>query len=439
MEKVSLIGLGKLGLSLAATIAASGRSVLGIDIDDEVVRKVNEGRAPLPEPGLEEMLSQTAGSTLEATTDVTRAVSETDYTIILVQTPSESDGRYGLRALRGVLEALCREIKAKNKLGHLISVNSTIQPGSMDNEIIPYIERATGMTEGEDIFVCYNPEMVALGTTIKNFQYPDFILVGGNSAEGLARVSRLQNSVICNDAPVKAMSAVSAEIVKISLNTYLTVKISFANLISQLATQLPGAEIDLITGAIGADDRIGGKFLKAGNSFGGTCFPRDVNAFRCFMEDTSVPTSLANAIAEINKRQSDALVATVLDQLAAKGKEKVVILGLSFKPDTHVIAESSAISLVTELLERNVQVSVYDPFALPAAKDLFGYALQYASSAADAIVEDAVVVMYNDVAEYRKAICAGVSGNVVIDCWRALDPASLPDDTVHVAMGDGPK
>lgn len=439
MEKVSLVGLGKLGLSLAATLADSGRQVLGVDIDEQIVNTINSGRAPLPEPGLEPLLQKLTGKTLEATTDIARAVSETDYTIILVQTPSESDGRYGLRALRGVLEVLCAEIKRRNKKGHLISVNSTIQPGSMDGEIIPYIEKSTGCKNGVDISVCYNPEMVALGTTIKDFLYPDFVLVGANDPLALERVTALQRSFIRNEAPVKSMTAVSAEIVKIAVNSYLTMKISFANLISQLSVTMPGAEVDKITEAIGTDARVGNKFIKAGNSFGGTCFPRDVSAFSCFLRDQDVPNTLTTAIAEINQRQTDMLVALVRSFTSQDRSRKVCILGQSFKPDTHVIAESSAISLITQLLEDGVHTTVYDPYAKSAVKSTFGYALTYAESAQAAMAEDSVIVLYNPVPEYLEAAENAPQNTVIIDCWRALNPDMLPANTTYIPMGDGPQ
>ena len=436
MEKVSLIGLGKLGLSLFATIGSTGRKVLGVDIDEHVVSSVNSGKAPLHEPGLDELLQEHIGQTLEATTELRRAVVETDYTIILVQTPSEPDGRYGLKALYSVLGELCAEIRQLGKKGHLISINCTIQPGSIDNAIIPYIEENTGCTNGQDIFVSYNPEMVALGTTIKNFQNPDFVLIGANDEITSQRVAKLQKSIIKNDAEFKVMSAVSAEIVKISLNSFLTVKISFANLLSQISMQNPNADIDHITEAIGADARIGNKFLKAGNSFGGTCFPRDVYAFQRLLSDNDIPDTMAVAVNEINQAQSDLLIDLVMEHLDKTESGKVAILGQSFKPDTHVIAESSAISLIHALLERSVDLTVFDQHAQGAVMDMFGEKLKYASSAAEAIAEQPIVVLYNPVPEYIEALAHVQAGTVIVDCWRVIDKEKLTDGAVYVPLGN---
>jgi UDPglucose 6-dehydrogenase len=436
MKLVSLVGLGKLGLSLAGCIADSGIRVIGVDISQHVVDLVNRKVPPMSEPGLAELLGRTVGKTLEATTDINRAVDETDVTLILVQTPSMADGRYGTGALRSVLGPLCARLRETGKTKHLISVNSTIQPGTIDNELIPMIEQALGRPVGNGIEVCYNPELVALGTTIKNFKQPDFVLIGASSSQAAAEIEAIQKQMTENDPPFYVMSPVSAEMVKIMLNTYLTVKISFANLVSQVAATFPGAELDKITQAIGADSRIGGKFIMAGNSFGGTCFPRDVKAFLRLLEDTGQLTGMAHAVEDINVRQTDFLIETTQSELQRAATDRVAILGLSFKPNTPVVAESSAIKLAATLAKSGVKVTVWDDLALDQAEAVLGPNVSYAKSAADAVAAADVVVLHNPVRSYIEAVATASDGVSVVDCWRVLDPSRLPSGARHVRFGE---
>lgn len=437
VSSISLVGLGKLGLNLAACIAECGIKVIGVDKFPEVTNSINSCRPPIYEPGLEELLKRVVGKTLEATTDIQRCVSETDITFILVQTPSLPDGSYGTGALESVLKPLCAEIKARSKIGHTIVICSTIQPGTIRGQLAPMIEELSGMRIGHGIHLAYNPELVALGTAIKNFQEPDFVLIGADNPHVAEKIVAVQKRLTRNDPPVHVMSTASAEIVKIALNAYLTVKISYANLISQLASKVEGAEIDKINGAIGADKRIGAKFFKAGPSFGGTCFPRDVKAFIRFCEASGLSSNLPLAVDQINRDQDDMLEACALAALERAQSNSISILGMAFKSGTPIIAESAGVKLASRLAARGIEVCYFDPHAAASIKAEFNTDFREASSIEEAFLLSPVVALHHADKAFLDALKnTAHPPKVVIDCWGALNGTELSEGVESLRLGE---
>ena len=420
-QKISLIGLGKLGLSLACVMAKSGRSVLGVDIIEEVVQKVNHGDPPMFEPGLKELLMEVSGKTLEATTEIERAVNETDCSFILVQTPSLETGRYSNEALFSVLTGMCAEIKRTGKKGHVIVVCSTVQPGTLKDHIKPFVEKHTGMTVGQDVFLAYNPELVALGTTIKNFSNPDFVLIGADDDVTADNIRAVQNSMTNNSPPFHVMSIESAELVKLTLNMYLTVKISYANLVSQLVADMPGVNIDDVMSAVGSDSRIGSKFIKAGPSFGGTCFPRDVRAFKIFAEDRGKDADFPISIDHINKGQDDLLAHQAISLANNNNLSNIVIVGAAFKSSTPILVESAAIKLAHRLQDEGYSVTFVDDNVTDVICPITGTRFQKAQSIADAMLAPSLVIMHHGDKNYQEALLEKADdSHIILDCWGGM-------------------
>ena len=360
MEKrvtLSVIGLGKLGAPMAACLAAKGFPVIGVDVDARKVDALNRAQAPVFEPGLPELL-QVAKTRLKATQDIPTAVLNSEVTFVVVPTPSEPDGsfslRYVLQACEGIADAL-----RKKSLWHLVVITSTISPGSMDNSIRPLLEEHSGKRSGIDFGLCYNPEFIALGSVIRDFLNPDFVLIGESDERSGQVLEGIYRQVCENNPPVVRMNFINAELTKLAVNTFVTTKISFANMLARICEKLPGADVDVVTKALGLDSRIGTKYLKGAVSYGGPCFPRDNLALIATAQKVGAPADIAEATDRFNRWQVKWLADFVQEHLPEGGA--VGILGLAYKPGTDVVEESVGLLLARELREQRVRVIAYDP------------------------------------------------------------------------------
>lgn len=436
-ERLAVVGLGKLGLSLATSFAVRGFDVLGVDLSESVVAKVNAGVAPLPEPGLDAALRSVAGVTLRATLSIEAAVLHGDVTFILVPSASLADGRFGTAELESALVPLCRAVAAHGKEHHVLVLCSTVQPGACAARLVPLIEQVSGRVCGAGIGVCYNPELVALGATLDGFQRPDLVLIGKSDQRSGELVEGIQRKLVRNNAPIRRMSLASAEIAKLALNAYVTMKISYANLIAQLCDRIPDADPDAVTGALGADSRIGPKFLRGGTSFGGPCFPRDTKAFMRMARDHGLPPDLLAAVDGINDAQGDLLARTVLAQVSKAPARRVGVLGLAYKGGTPVIAASAAVALIHRLRREEIAVVGYDRLALDNASRELGDGFDAAVSAAACVAAAPILVLVNPEPDHVAALAtyAGSEPRIVVDCWRVLDRASLPATIEIIGLG----
>jgi UDPglucose 6-dehydrogenase len=417
--RVAVVGLGKLGAPLAAVLASKGNDVLGIDVNPEAVRRLEEGVAPVDEPGLQELVSQ-SGDRLSATTDVAAAAG-TDVSILLVPTPSDERGAFSNDYVLAALEEVGRGLAGRDD-HHVVIVASTVMPGSCDTVIQPALERVSGRRVGETLGLCYSPEFIALGSVIRDMLEPDMVLIGESDARAGDVLERLYASVCENDPPVRRMSLVNAELTKIAVNTYVTMKISYANALADMCERLPGSDVEAVTDALGLDTRIGRKYLRGGLAYGGPCFPRDNKAFGVLARDLGAEPLLAEATDAVNAAQTDRLGRIVQARLEAGNR--VGILGLSYKPDTAVVEESPGIALARLLANAGYEVLVYDPVATDAALRALGGLAQGCSSAGELLAQTDVAVIATPWPEFAELPIEAFEREgrrvVVIDCWRLL-------------------
>jgi UDPglucose 6-dehydrogenase len=436
MSKLSVIGLGKLGACSAACFAAKGFEVIGVDVNKDFVDAVNNSKAPVIEPRLQEFIELSKGR-LRATQDYLEAIKGTDITFLIVPTPSKEDGNFSSRFVRDALTHLGAALKKVKKKYHLFVVTSTVTPGTTESNLIPIIESASGKKLNKDFGVCYSPEFIALGSVITDFLNPDLLLIGESDRLAGDLLASVYEKVVENKPHVARMSIVSAEITKISLNSYITMKISFANTLSNICEALPGANIDDITKALGADKRISPYYLKGGLSFGGPCFPRDNRAFAAFAATCGVDAKLAKVTDEINHIQTYHLTDKVISFISSSNNKVVSILGLAYKPNTPIIDESPVIKLIESLLTRDLQVIVYDPLAMDNAKAYFGENILYADSVKDCFGYSNVCVITTQEDAFKAIDESYVVNNptTIIDCWRILEHSRLGKKVKYVAMG----
>jgi UDPglucose 6-dehydrogenase len=362
IKSVSVCGLGKLGACMAATFAARGFPVVGVDIDPEKIRRVNAGLPPVDEPLLAETIAQAHGR-LRATDDPAEAV-ETDVSFFIPPSPSLPDGsfsnEYLLKAMRPVAKAMC----AAGKKEHIFVSSSTTTPGAIDGVLIPMLEKETGWRCGSEFHVCYNPEFIALGNVINGLLEPDLVLIGEGDPESGAALEGLYRKYTRNDCRIARMSIISAELTKISVNSYVTMKISFTNQLRMIAEQFPKANINMILDTIGTDTRIGHKYLRPGLSFGGPCFPRDNRLLAYAARQVGMEAPLAEASDRTNELTKSNLLEKVRGLISAG--ETVLVLGISYKPDTYITEESAGLHLAQNLKRHGYRVLVHDYAANPS-------------------------------------------------------------------------
>ena len=356
IKSVSVCGLGKLGACMAATFAARGFSVVGVDIDPEKIRKVNAGEPPVDEPRLAETMKE-GRERLRATDDPSETVA-TDASFFIPPSPSLPDGSFSTEYLLKAMQPVAKAIRVAGKKGHIFVCSSTTTPGAVDSVLIPMLEKETGWKCGSEFSVCYNPEFIALGNVVNGLLEPDMVLIGESDPESGAALEELYRSYTRNKCRIVRMSIVSAELTKISVNSYITMKISFTNQLRMIAEQFPKANINAILDAIGTDTRIGQKYLRAGLSFGGPCFPRDNRLLAYTARKTGGAAPLAEASDKVNELTKSTLLEKVT-KLAPTGAT-VLVLGMSYKPDTYITEESAGLHLAQNLKRQGYRVIVHD-------------------------------------------------------------------------------
>lgn len=356
---ISVIGLGKLGLCTAACFAAKNHRVIGIDYNSDHIAKLQTGKCPISEFGLPELLD-TARTNMSFTTDYTKSIRETDVTLIIVPTPSNLSGAFSNAYLEAVLKKLGPELKEKDGF-HIIDIVSTVMPETCDTVFRPLLEGLTGKTCGKDFGLVYNPEFIALGSVIRDFLHPDMVLIGASDAYSGNTVRDLYASMVQSIPQYAVMNLINAEIAKLSLNCFVTMKISFANELAALCANTPGADVDAVTTALGADSRIGPKYLKGGLGFGGPCFPRDNRAMQNYAATKGLDLRLSPAVTQVNNDVVDRLFTTITGLVTQPGP--VALLGLAYKPGTHIVEESPTVILAQRLAEAGYTLRLHDPLA----------------------------------------------------------------------------
>lgn len=434
--RLSIIGLGKLGSPMVAVFAHKGYPVVGLDVNVGFVTALAEGRAPVEEPGLQELIAQSRDR-IRATTDYEVAIIDSDVTFIIVPTPSGSDcfftNKFILDAVTRIGEAL------RKKSGyHVVVVTSTVIPGSTGGEIRAALEASSGRKVGPDLGLCYNPEFIALGSVIRDMLQPDMIVIGESDAKAGQILENIYKQSTESNPQIHRMNFVNAELTKISLNTYVTTKISYANMIGEMCDHLPGADADVVNQAVGADSRIGKKYLQSAIGYGGPCFPRDNKAFAALGRKLGVRCDLAEATGRINEHQLSRLMSAV--EASAESGETIAVLGLSYKPQTHVIEESQGVALAGMLAEAGYGVTVFDPLAQAAASAVLDSRVTLAASAEAALGSANAVVVTTPWPQFAAltwdvGLAVGQS-RVVIDPWGVAKPDAV-EGVRFVRLGRG--
>jgi len=438
IKKVSVIGLGKLGASMAAAFASRGLEVVGVDVNQRSIDLVNEGRAPVQETNLDETISANK-ERIRATASHEDAVLNSDISFVIVPTPSDERGAFSLQYAAWAFKEIGKAL-AKKKTYHNVVLTSTVLPGSTRQALIPILEKESGKKAGRDFGVCYSPEFIALGSIIRDFLNPDFTLIGEFDDKCGAQLEEIYANVMVNHSKSARMSLENAELTKISVNTFVTTKITFANMLAEICEKLPGGNIDVVTNALGLDSRIGRKYLTGAIGYGGPCFPRDNVALSFIARELGVEAKLAETTDSMNRSVAQKVVAKIRPMI--REGATVAVLGLSYKPFSHVTEESQGVFIAKHLSKNGVRVVAFDPMSNEMALEEIRRDFVVLESVEECLKQaEAVLITTPD--PFFKELTAESFKNeraevLVFDFWRLLEqPLTGQKHIKYIAFGNG--
>jgi UDPglucose 6-dehydrogenase len=436
IKNIAVIGCGKLGGTMIGCFASRGFNVIGVDISEEVINRLNIGLAPAQEKGLDELISNNK-SNIRGTMSYDEAISNSEISFVIVPTPSDERGSFSLQYAAHAFEQIGKALSKKNNY-HVVVLTSTVLPGSTRYGLLPILEKFSGKKCGKDFGLCYSPEFIALGTVIRDFLNPDFYLIGQYDERSGTTLESVNAKVALNHAPSKRMSIENAELAKISVNSFVTLKISYANMLAEFCENLPGGDVDAVSDAIGLDKRIGRKYLTGGFGFGGPCFPRDNVALNFVGNHIGVNSTILETNDQYNRTIAPRFVNKILPIL--KNHKSVAVLGLAYKPLSHVIEESSGIYLCKALSEKGFRVIGYDPLARDEAKNELNGATVVTETLQQCLSEADVFLVTTPDEEFKKILPDDFIKNrdkiVIFDFWRCL-PEDIKNNNkiIYIPIG----
>lgn len=438
IKKISVIGLGKLGASMAAAFAGRGFEVVGVDVNQHSVEQINLGKAPVQETDLEQYISDNH-ERIRATASHEEAVLGSEISFVIVPTPSDERGAFSLQYAAWAFRELGKALRKKADY-HNIVLTSTVLPGSMRQILLPILEKESGKKAGKDFGLCYSPEFIALGSIIKDFLNPDFTLIGEFDERSGKQLEELYASVVKNAAKSARMSLENAELTKISINTFITTKITFANMLAEICERLPGGDVDVVTNALGMDKRIGRKYLTGAIGYGGPCFPRDNVALSFIAEQLGVKAEIAQTTDSMNRETAEKIVKKIRPRI--RDGATVAVLGLAYKPFSHVTEESQGVYLAEKLSQSGLRIIAYDPLSEKMELDKLRRQILIADSLSECLKEaEAVLITTPDPQFARleaKDFDAKKGKVLIVDFWRILrETLENRPNIEYVAVGCG--
>jgi len=436
--KIAVIGGGYVGLVSGACLASHGHEVLIVERDANKVAQINKGISPIYEDGLDKILKKSLGTHLQATTHLDDAVRLSDLTMIAVGTPFDGD-EIDLSQVESASTEIGKALKDIDRY-HVVVVKSTVVPGTTDDLVAPLLEKFSGKSIGEQIGVGMNPEFLREGMAVSDFMKPDRIVMGGNDERARNRISEVYKPF--GDTDKVLVNNRTAEMIKYTSNALLATLISFSNEIGNLCGAIDGVDVANVINGVKLDKRLSpildtgerihpeiNTYLAAGCGFGGSCFPKDVNALRAYGAQRDLAMPLLDAVMQTNASQPQQMLKLLTKRKIDLASAKVTILGLAFKPGTDDVRESPALPLIRSLVSSGAIVTGYDPVATDEAKKaLSDVELNYASTLQTAIDGANVIMIVTSWPEFAEipALVAPLANQpVIVDGRRMLAADSV--------------
>lgn len=422
--KLTIIGSGYVGLTTGACFAEVGHHVVCVDNDEEKIQTLLDGRIPIYEPGLAELVKKNITSRrLRFTSSTEEGVEHGEVLFIAVPTPPQADGSVDL----SFIEKVAREI-AQHLQSYRVVVDKSTVPVRTGERVAQTIRRYA--RPGVEFDVVSNPEFLREGCAVEDLMKPDRIVIGGNSDRALALMQKIYEPFV---APVIVTDINSAELIKHAANSFLALKISYINAIAEIC-EVGGADVRKVTEGIGADKRIGRAFLNAGLGYGGSCFPKDVAAFIAISQQLGAPFDLLKEVQRINANQLDRFLKNVREALWVLKDKRIAVWGLTFKPNTDDVRGSVAVTLVEKLVAEGAIVTAYDPKGMERVKALpVGASVQFADSPLEAAQDAEALVIATEWPQFAAVDMAQL--REVMRTPLIFDGRNLLDPTVAADFG----
>ena len=434
---IAIVGTGYVGLVSGTCFAEMGNKVTCVDVDRAKIDKLLNGEMPIYEPGLEDLVKRNvAYDRLHFTTDITKILGDVEVVFSAVGTPPDEDGSADLKYVLAVAREFGQNI---NKYTILVT-KSTVPVGTAKKVKAVIQEELDKRGVNIPFDVASNPEFLKEGAAIKDFMSPDRVVVGVESKQAEEVMTKLYHPFLIQNFRVIFMDIPSAEMTKYAANAMLATRISFMNDIANLCERM-GANVDNVRKGIGADVRIGQKFLYAGCGYGGSCFPKDVKALIKTAEKNGYPMRVLKAVEEVNEAQKSILFEKLLKHYNGdlKGKQ-IALWGLAFKPETDDMREAPALVLIDKLIEAGASVKVYDPIAMDECKRRIGDKVVYATDMYDAVLDADALLLVTEWKEFRMpswgVLKKTMKKAVVIDGRNIYEKSELQElEIVYACVG----
>ncbi len=433
--KISIIGLGFVGLSLTSVLAAKGNNILGIDVDKDKCKNIQKGLSPFFEPELEKLLKIGLRKKLIIDTDFS-LMKNSDMIFVTVGTPQRSNGSIELSMIKSAVKSIGKILKNETK-NPIIFIKSTVTPGTMQKIVLPILEKESCKKAGKDFGLISNPEFLQESTAIRDTKFPHVIVLGGYETKYMKKAKKFF-SEIHPGVPIVITNHQTAEMIKYANNSFLATKISFINQLSNICQNIPGANVDDIAKTIGLDPRIGKLFLSAGPGYGGSCLPKDMKALINFADEVGIKPTLLNAVEQTNNKQIQNIILSIEKILGSLEKKHITVLGTAFKPNTDDIRDSISIELIKKLLKKKAVVTVFDPKALKNTKKFFGKKIQYAESIPNSLKNSQCMIIMVHWKQFEKINNNSVrkmKKKLIIDCRRVLVGKNIAGDYNAIGIG----
>ena len=390
---ISVIGTGYVGLVVGACLAETGNDVICADVDAAKVERLKRNELPIYEPGLDAYVARNQrDGRLTFTTDVAWAVGEADVVFIAVGTPPDEDGSADLRHVLDVATTIGTAMRREL----VVVTKSTVPVGTASR-----VAEVIGKHGQHQFHMVSNPEFLKEGAAVDDFMKPDRVVLGVDTDHARSVMAELYAPFVRTGRPIIFMDIASAEMTKYTANAMLATRISFMNEIANLCERV-GANVDLVRRGIGTDERIGPSFLFPGPGYGGSCFPKDVQALSKTGRDNGFPLEILEAVEKVNTRQKHRVADKIVAALGAKVKgARIAVWGLSFKANTDDLRESPALTAIEDLLAAGARIVAHDPVAMPEAKRRLGSRIEFAESSYEALRDSDALAVLTDWNEYR--------------------------------------
>lgn len=426
--KIAIVGTGYVGLVSGACFAEVGINVTCVDIDSDKVQRLKKGIIPIYEPGLEDLVKRnTAEGRLHFTTSLSDCIGDVEVVFCAVGTPPDEDGSADLRYVKDVAATFGQLIDRYT----IFVTKSTVPVGTariVRNVIAEELHRRGRDIEFE---VASNPEFLKEGAAIKDFMSPDRVVIGTETPRARKVMERLYRPFLLNNFRVIFMDIASAEMTKYAANSMLATRISFMNDIANLC-ELVGADVNMVRKGIGADARIGTKFLYPGCGYGGSCFPKDVKALARTGRDNGYTMRIIEAVEAVNEFQKGIVFDKLEKELGDLHGKRVAVWGLAFKPETDDMREAPSLVVIDRLLKAGAEVTVYDPVAMDECRRRLGDAVEYASDMYDAANNADAVALLTEWKQFRMpswaVIRKAMRGNLIVDGRNIYEADELADE-----------